>query len=126
MKYNASMTVDGRKVKLREEGELKTIEGKTPYQLIPPESMEAFARAMEYGAIKHEPDDWRKGNGMPWTWLLAAILRHTWALMCGEDIDPSSNLHHGAHIMAGASMLIYYHVHRKTFNKDDRFIVKGK
>ena len=105
------------------EGLMKSTEGKTPYELIPPEAMEQFALAMQEGADKYAQDDWRKSNGMPWTWLLAAILRHTFALLRGEDIDPQSprKLHHGAKIMASAAMLIYYHHYRWVFTRDDRF-----
>lgn len=102
-------------------GEMKTVEGKVPYELIPVESMEQFARAMEAGAKEYKPNDWREEAGMAWTWLIAAALRHSWALLRGEDIDPKSGLHHGAHIMCCGAMLIYYHKYRTRYNKDDRF-----
>ena len=37
-------------------GEMKSVIGKTPYQLVPPESVEWFALAMDYGAKKHKAD----------------------------------------------------------------------
>jgi hypothetical protein len=103
-----------------EAGEMKTVDGKTPYDLIPVEAMEQFALAMKEGADRYEPDDWRKGNGMPWRWLIGAALRHSFALLRGEDIDPKSKLHHGAHLMCCGAMLIYYHRYRWVFTKDDR------
>ena len=102
---------------------MKSIEGKVPYDLVPVESMELFVRAMEHGAIKHKRDDWREGRGMPWLWLLAASLRHTFAMMRGEDLDPESGIPHSAHMACCAMMLTYYWVHRGRYNKDDRFKV---
>lgn len=100
---------------------MKSIEGKIPYELIPVVSMEQFALAMKYGADKHEKDDWRKGKGMPWTWLIAAALRHSYALLKGENYDKDSGLHHGAHLMCCGAMLIYYCVNHKQYPLDDRF-----
>jgi hypothetical protein len=105
----------------KESGEMKQIEGKVRYDLIPAESMELFARAMEYGARQHVQDDWREGKGMPWSWLLGAVLRHTWAVLRGEDLDRDSRLPHMAHVMASAAMLLYYWSYPKRYDKDDRF-----
>lgn len=100
---------------------MKNVQGKTPYELIPVEAMEQFALAMKYGADKHEVDDWRQGNGMPWTWLIAAALRHSFAMLKGENYDRDSGLHHGAHLMCCGAMLVYYCLHYGKYNKDDRF-----
>lgn len=100
---------------------MKDIGGKPPMELIPAEVMEFYAHAMGAGAATYKRDDWRDGAGMPWTWLIAAILRHTWAILRGEDVDPKSRLPHAAHIMAGAGMLLYYHLFRDRYHKDDRF-----
>lgn len=100
---------------------MKSTTGKTPYELLPVEAMEEFALAMKHGADKHEKDDWRHGKGMPWSWLIAAALRHTFALLKGEDIDKDSGLHHGAHLMCCGAMLIYYYKHKKHYGLDDRF-----
>lgn len=108
------------------EGMMKSTDGKIPYELIPPEAMEEYTKAMQYGADKYEPNDWRRGSGMRWTMIIAAILRHTFALLRGEDIDKTSGLHHGAHIMCGASMLIFYSTYSEIYNQDDRFLVSLK
>ena len=100
---------------------MKNIEGKVPYQLVPVEAMEQYALAMAYGAKKHKIDDWREGKGMPWCWLIAAILRHTFKVLAGEDFDKDSGLPHMAHVMASASMLLYYLTYKKRYDQDDRF-----
>ena len=100
---------------------MKTTEGKTPYELLPVEAMEQFALAMEHGAKKYEKDDWRRKNGMPWSWLCASALRHSFALLKGEDYDKDSGLHHGAHLMCCGAMLVYYTIHRRVYKLDDRF-----
>lgn len=107
-------------------GLMKRIEGKTPYELIPAEAMEEFARAMEHGAQKHERDDWRKGHGMPWSWLIAAALRHSWCMIRGEMIDSESGLHHGAHLMCCGAMLIYYYKYRDRYSLNDTFVQEDK
>lgn len=106
---------------------MKSTVGKAPYELLPVESMDELVRAMEHGAIKHKVNDWREGKGMPWTWLIAAALRHAFALLRGEDYDngtDGSGLHHGAHLACCGLMLVYYAKHRKQFDKDDRFKLK--
>lgn len=103
---------------------MKTVEGKVPMELLVPEALEAWAWAMKEGADKYKPNDWREGNGMPWTWLIAAIQRHANLMMKGENFDTASpipGMTHAAKIMASASMLVYYLEHHKQFNKDDRF-----
>lgn len=101
---------------------MKNVNGKVPYDLIPVESMEQFARAMEHGALKHRKDDWREGHGMPWSWLIGACIRHTFALLRGQDLDPDSGLHHGAHIMCCGAMLIYYWTYKVRYKLDGRFV----
>lgn len=122
LKHN---TLKFRETRVTEAGEMKNVVGKVPYDLIPVESMEEFARAMEFGAMRHEKDDWRHGAGMPWTWLIGAALRHSWKLLWGEDIDRDSDLHHGAHLACCGLMLVYYFKYKERYNKDDRFTQKS-
>ncbi len=100
---------------------MKSTTGKPPYELLPPEALEEVVMAMKHGADKHAKDDWRQGRGMPWSWLIAAAARHTFALLRGQDLDPDSGLHHGAHLACCGLMLIYYFKNKKVFDQDDRF-----
>lgn len=85
-------------------------------ELLVPEAMEAEARVWAMGAEKYGEYNWQKG--MKWTIILACILRHTFAIMRGEDFDKESGELHAAHIKCNASMLIYYFHHFKE--GDDR------
>ena len=85
-------------------------------ELLIPEAMEAEARVWAMGAKKYGDYNWQKG--MSWTVVLGCILRHTFAIMIGEDIDKESGELHAAHIKCNATMLIYYYLYYKK--GDDR------
>jgi len=91
-------------------------ENKPRVELLVPEAMKAEARVWAFGAKKY--GDWNWQRGMPWTKVIGCLLRHTFAIMCGEDIDKESGELHAAHIKCNASMLIYYYYHYKK--GDDR------
>ena len=83
--------------------------------------MEAEARVWECGAKKY--GDWNWQRGMKWSTVIGCLLRHTFAIMRGEDVDKESGQLHAAHIKANASMLIYYH---KYYPQGDDRICKKK
>lgn len=80
--------------------------GKARYDLIPPEALEELVAVYSFGAAKYEQDQWRKG--MEWRRVFAAIMRHTWAWMRGEDRDSESGLPHLAHAAWGCFTLMSY------------------
>lgn len=90
--------------------------GKPRMELLVPEALEAEANVWAFGAKKYGDYNWQRG--MVWTIPLACILRHTFAILKGEDTDEESGLLHAAHIKANATMLIYYFYHYKK--GDDR------
>jgi len=63
------------------------------------------ARAMENGAKKYGPYNWRE-HKVKYTIYLDAIERHLLALRDGEDFSEDANVHHLGHIIAGASILL--------------------
>lgn len=70
---------------------------KLPLHLIPTGPLSDVARVFAFGNSKYkDPYGWR--NGLEATRVISAILRHTLALLSGEDIDPESGIHHCAHI----------------------------
>jgi Domain of unknown function (DUF5664) len=77
-----------------------------PYDLVPIELIEAAAEALEYGAGKYAPGNWRKG--LPILQVCASIIRHCFALMKGEVIDRDSGVSHVSHICANAAFLATY------------------
>lgn len=78
--------------------------GKVRMDLVPGEFVYGVAAAMTYGAIKY--DDWNWSKGMRVGRILAALLRHVYARLMGEAIDPESGLPHTWHMGACVAMVI--------------------
>lgn len=91
--------------------------GKPMMALVPAIAIEQEALAWTFGQRKYGTWNWCKG--LLYTRILSALLRHTFALVRGEDVDPESGLHHGAHIRCCAGMLIYFWS-KKRVDLDDR------
>jgi hypothetical protein len=70
--------------------------GKTRMDLIDPLAIEGLAKVLTFGAEKYAAHNWRKGIAN--SRLIAAMLRHMFAIMRGEDIDPESGLPHIDHV----------------------------
>lgn len=64
--------------------------------LLDPLALEGIARVLSFGAQKYAAHNWR--NGLSYSRLIAAALRHLFAIMRGEDIDPESGLPHVDHL----------------------------
>lgn len=58
------------------------------------EQLETIARVQDYGARKYSRDNWQKGT---FTRYASAALRHIFARLKGERLDPESGLPHLAH-----------------------------
>jgi hypothetical protein len=91
---------------------------KVDLSLLVPEAIEAECRVWKIGEKKYGRFNWQRG--MQYSTVLGCLLRHTFAIMKGEDIDPESGELHAAHIKCNASMLIYYHSHYKEGDDRDR------
>ena len=89
------------------DGNLKNERGraKRQLQLVPLAGLEGFAEAMEDGARKYGPFNWREGR-VEYMQYLGAILRHTTALIDGEDEATDSHLHHLKHVGATAAIIL--------------------
>lgn len=96
---------------------MKETKNKERVDLIPWPAVQHIASAMEYGAIHYEEHDWRKGQ--KWVSYGAAILRHTFKWLTGEDFDKESKLHHLAHVASNCVILLTWFV--ETRGTDDRF-----
>ena len=75
------------------------------------------AKVMTFGASKYEDHNWRKG--MKYGRFIAALLRHIFAFMRGEDNDPETGLSHIAHAMCCCMFLLWTVKHRPDL--DDRW-----
>lgn len=84
--------------------------------LISPIAIEELARVLTFGAKKY--DSWNWSGGIAYTRVLAAILRHTYAYLRGEDLDKETGLSHMASVMCNAMFLLHFEKFRAEF--DDR------
>jgi len=90
--------------------------GKPPVSLIPREAIEAMARVLAFGAQKYGRWNWRQG--MAWSRVIDACLRHLIAYADGEDCDPETGESHMAHVLACAAFLVTYRA--RGIGSDDR------
>ena len=90
--------------------------GKARMDLIPPEAIQALADVLTMGAAKYADRNWEKG--FAWGRSIAALLRHLWAWIGGEDTDPESGLSHMAHVLSNAAFLCTFEARR--IGTDDR------
>ena len=84
---------------------------KPAMQFVHPDLMEGIGNAMGAGEIKYGDWNFLKGHGR--LQLLSAVLRHTFALMRGEDVDKDTtelfgrNIYHWDCIGANINMLLW-------------------
>lgn len=100
------------------QGEGKKYDGQKPrLDLIDPYAIEVLAQVLTFGADKYAAHNWRGGIAI--SRLLAALLRHIFAFMRGEDNDPESGLPHLGHAMCCIMFLLW--THRERPDLDDRW-----
>ena len=84
---------------------LRYNKGKLKWSLVDFKSMEPMVQALEFGAKKYSPNNWKKG--MQTEEIFDSLLRHIFALMDGEEKDKESGLSHVGHIQCNAMFLAY-------------------
>ena len=77
-------------------GGTKHDQDKLPLDLLDPLALEGLAAVLAFGAKKYSAHNWRKG--ISYSRLIAALLRHTFAIIKGERNDPESGLPHIDHV----------------------------
>lgn len=75
---------------------VKHDQGKPRMDLLDADALEGLAAVLTFGANKYAAHNWR--GGLAYSRLVAALLRHTFALLRGERIDPESGLPHIDHV----------------------------
>lgn len=78
---------------------------KPDLSVVPPAGVLHLASAMMDGANKYGPFNWR-GNSVLSRIYVAAAMRHLMQYLDGEDIDPTSGVHHLGHAMACCAILL--------------------
>lgn len=96
--------------------------GKLPLDLLDPTALEGLARVLEFGAKKYASHNWR--GGISYSRLLAALLRHTFAILRGERIDPESGLPHIDHV--GCCWMFASNMMKTRPDMDDLFYKEEK
>jgi len=74
--------------------------------VLEPSQLVTAARVFEYGAEKYAPYNWVKG--MKWSIPIGCALRHLYAILHGEEIDPESGLPHLGHVYCNVIMLNWF------------------
>lgn len=97
---------------------LRYDQGKARYDLLPADGIHELVLVYTKGAQKYADRNWELG--MPWSKVIAPLLRHTFAWMRGERVDPETGLHHMAHVAWNALALVCYE--RRGIGTDDRVI----
>jgi len=103
-------------------GGLRYNEDKLKWGLVDFDALDNMVRVLMYGEQKYDAHNWKKG--LPYVSVTESMLRHIYAFLRGEDVDPESGLPHTGHIMCNAMFLDYYWQHHKDM--DDRFIDNAK
>lgn len=90
--------------------------GKPRLDLIPPEAMFALGRVLAFGAQKYADRNWEKG--FAWGRSVAALLRHLFAWIGGQDKDPETGFCHLDHVLCNVVFLVtFWH---RNVGTDDR------
>jgi hypothetical protein len=101
---------------------IKYDQGKAPIELLSSVALVEIARVMDFGKQKYSAHNWR--NGIAWSRVLGAALRHLLAYLGGEDKDPETGLSHLAHAGCCIMFLLEYEVTHKEL--DDRYRREAK
>lgn len=96
--------------------------GKPRVDLITRDFVEGMGRVLSFGGQKYGFQNWRKG--MLWTRPAASALRHLFAWLSGEKLDPESKLPHLHHAACCLMFLSTYEEY--GIGTDDRYEMPKK
>ena len=77
---------------------IKYDSAKPKMNLLPPKAVMEVAKVLTFGAEKYDAENWRKLEDLQNRYT-AGALRHIFAHMDGEKLDPETNLSHLAHAL---------------------------
>ena len=87
--------------------------------LLPPQVLQDVAQIFTFGAEKYGDHNWR--DGINYSRIYAACMRHLTAFWDGETFDPESDMHHLDHAIANLMMLSHYEGYQYVYGGfDDR------
>jgi hypothetical protein len=89
-----------------EEKFMKYDAGKNMLSLIDPDFIILLGEILTFGAKKYAPNNWQKCEDT--SRYKDALLRHIYAYLSGEKVDPESGLNHLGHAAFGLMCLNYF------------------
>lgn len=92
-------------------------QAKSRVDLLDPDFLVGVGNVLGFGANKYAAHNWR--GGISYSRIIGAILRHTFAILKGEDTDSESGLPHVHHLGCNVMFLGWMMENRKDL--DDRF-----
>ncbi len=90
---------------------------KNPLELLDPLALEGIGMVLKFGSNKYAAHNWR--GGISFTRLIGAALRHLFAIIKGEDVDPESGLPHVDHL--GCCVMFLSNMMKTRPDLDDRW-----
>lgn len=89
---------------------------KVRMELLPPEFLTATATVLTFGAKKYNDRNWE--NGMKWSRVFGALMRHMWDWWRGTKYDAETGYSHLWHAACCLAFLIAYE--QRETGEDDR------
>lgn len=87
---------------------------KVDFALVEPAFIAEVAKVMTLGSVKYGRFNW-KIKGMDYTRVMAALLRHAYQWLGGEDKDKESGCSHLAHVACNCMMLMHWRAKETEF-----------
>lgn len=99
------------------QGGIKHDAEKVRVDLLDPLALEGLAAVLTFGAKKYAAHNWR--GGISYSRLIAALFRHMFAIVRGEDVDAESGLPHIDHV--GCCWMFLSNMMKTRKDLDDRY-----
>ena len=96
----------------------KADDGKAPWHLVPVDAMTEIVDVLNFGALKYGERNWE--NGIKYSRVFSAAMRHMWAWWMGEDNDPESGKSHLAHAGCCVLFALHFSLNGKYTDFDNR------
>ncbi len=97
----------------------KKDEGKLRYELLPADALEELVKTYCVGATKYPKGDYSTwSDGMKWSRVFGALMRHSWKWWRGERYDPVDGQSHLAAMAWNALTLLAYEL--REIGEDNR------
>ena len=92
---------------------------KPKMNLLPPKAIVEISKVLTFGAAKYDAENWRKLDDLQNRYT-AGALRHIFAHMDGEELDPETNLSHLAHAMCCLLFKLEIELEERTKEEEPR------